>query len=224
MAEIIGVGAEAILYKAWLGRLPVVVKVRISKSYRDPRYDELFRRARTRTEARILAQLRLAGLKVPAPFLVDLTACVIVMEYLEGRRLSEELAAPRNAEELRRAMRDLGAQVAKMHSMGIYHGDLTATNVIVREPGGEPYIIDFGLAGYSWDVEEHAIDVHLFTRSLEVSATGAEALVREFRAGYEEVSEDNARAVWERVDELRRRGRYISREVRRALARERYRA
>jgi len=64
-------GAEAEIYLVDFFGVKAVLKKRVSKKYRAPLFDELFIKTRTRTEARVLSELYLSGLKVPGVLFVD---------------------------------------------------------------------------------------------------------------------------------------------------------
>ncbi len=204
--EIIAVGAEAVLARyEFLGR-PAIYKVRVRKSYRDPRLDERLRRERTFTESRIMNKLRSEGLPVPALYLVDPKGEYLVMEFVEGELLKDMIG---KGMDFHRVVRELGRVTARMHRLGIVHGDLTTSNVIVR--GGRPYLIDFGLARFSDDLEDIGVDVHLFQRAVESTHYEVkDEVMSEFLTGYGEVvGEERVREVIEKVREIRLRGRYV---------------
>jgi len=204
--EIIAVGAEAVLAKyEFLGR-PAIYKVRVKKPYRDPRLDERLRRERTFTESRIMNRLRTEGLPVPALYLVDPKGEYLVMEFIEGELLKNMIVERR---EFRHIVRELGRVVARMHELGVVHGDLTTSNVIVR--GGRPYLIDFGLARFSDELEDIGVDIHLFLRAVESTHYELkDEIMKEFLKGYGEVvGEDRVKEVMDKVHEIRLRGRYV---------------
>ncbi|MEM4834081.1 MAG: Kae1-associated kinase Bud32, partial [Thermosphaera sp.] len=103
----------------------------------------------------------------------------------------------------------------------IYHGDLTLSNTIYS--GEKVFIIDFGLAGYSDDVEEYAIDLHLLNRNLLAMYP---SLADRFMASFLHSYRDNFKGSFEEVKnrflEIRVRGRYVDRELRKSVMRERY--
>ncbi|WP_042666779.1 Kae1-associated kinase Bud32 [Desulfurococcus amylolyticus] len=213
-------GAEAVIYIGeFLGR-KVVIKKRRSKQYRHPVYDTIFIQTRTRNEAKILAELYAAGLKVPAPLLVDVEKGALVMEYIEGERLSEKLANI-EARELVEMAWDIGRQSALMHNRKIYHGDLTIANIIYSGRG--VYIIDFGLAGYSTDIEEHAIDIHLLQKSIySLYPHLLKPFMESYFKAYREYYSGSFDEIMYKLREISTRGRYIDRELRRSVMRERY--
>ncbi len=201
-------GAEAVLYKSTLWGLPVLVKYRKPKPYRNPQLDHHLRSTRTLMEAKILSEVKKLGIPAPTVYWVNLKQCIIVMSFLEGIVLKEAL--PRlSEEEIKEVFFKLGEYAGAMHSRGIVHGDLTTSNVILR--GGTPCLIDFGLSDYSKDLEHHAVDVHLMVRALESTHYSLKDLcLSSFAEGYAHIAgERYARLVKERVDEIRKRGRYV---------------
>jgi TP53 regulating kinase-like protein len=213
-------GAEAEVYIVDFFGLRAVMKKRISKKYRAKLFDEVFIRNRTRVEARVLSELYEAGLSVPSVLFVDEENGVLIVEYIEGVRASESF----EKFDLGKATsisRRIGGFAARMHSLGIYHGDYTLANVLLRE--SEVYVIDFGLSGYSSDVEEYAIDLHLMARSIKASRPlDAEVLIKAMLDEYGSHYRGDYREVLNRMKEISVRGRYIDRELRKSIMRERY--
>ncbi len=207
-------GAEAQLYLIKILGEEFLVKYRLSKPYRHPVFDKLFRVTRTKIEARVMADLYLMGLNIPPPIFADPGNAVLVIKKIDGVKLVEIIDSI-SRDELADIARKIGQMTAVMHRNRIYHGDLTLGNIIVTSLG-EPYIIDFGLSGYSSDIEEYAIDVHLLERSLNAMAPRtAEVFMKYFWEGYGKVDEQLYRDVSERAKEIRLRGRYVSERLRR---------
>ena len=219
--SLIGKGAESQVFLGEILGKKVVVKQRISKPYRDALFDREFRRNRTRTEAKVMIDLYLNGLNVPAPIFVDLKNYVIVMEYIEGRKLIE-LINTLELETIKKYAEELGIQVGKMHSLDIYHGDLTLGNILVTKDE-KLYLIDFGLSGYSRDIEEYAIDLHLLRRNLlAVVPDLYNVFFENFLKGYRKTYSKDYEAVIKRFEEIRLRGRYVEERLKRKLVREKY--
>ncbi len=198
-------GAEAILVEGTLGGERVVAKYRLSKRYRRRELDARLRERRTRLEARILARAVEAGVGVPQIIYVSPDDYILVIERLVGKRLKELIGV----EDVSEIFVELGRMVARLHSAGIVHGDLTTSNVVVTKHG--LVIIDFGLASFSRNLEERAVDLHLLLRALEATHPQLSALLYEkFLEGYREVvGDEEAARVAERVVEIRRRGRFV---------------
>lgn len=215
-------GAEAKIYKTVFLGIPAVVKLRISKPYRHPDYDRVFKHRRTLTEAKVMTYLRSLGVRAPSVLYIDPDAGLIVMEYVDGCRLSEclsEMPEERVAE----IALDIGRQASIMHVNSVYHGDLTLANALLSFKN-EVYIIDFGLSGYSRDVEEYAIDVHLLDRSVELLYPELRnAFMDGFWKGYSiNASTSFVEKLKDKVRDVRLRGRYIEERLRRRVSKDRY--
>ena len=140
---------------------------------------------------------------------VDPLEGLIVMEKVRGRTILSA-AESLSRGELCSAMSKVGSELAKMHRSGVVHGDVTTANMILTE-SGDVYLVDFGLAKHAEDLEDLAVDVHLLIRVLESSHYSAkDEMFRCFLSGYREViGEELARAILEKVREIRLRGRYV---------------
>ncbi|MCD6530332.1 Kae1-associated serine/threonine protein kinase [Candidatus Bathyarchaeota archaeon] len=202
-------GAEAELYlDTWYGR-KVVVKRRIRKGYRIRELDEEIRSTRTSHEAAMMHKAKECGVSTPIIFLVDLTDKSIMMEYIEGVRLKDVLdSLPK--EERRRILIEVGRMIGAMHKRGLIHGDLTTSNMILDE--GRIYFIDFGLSEVSEELEDKGVDLHLMKRALESTHhLHSDEYFSEILLGYSEVvGEDEARKVLSKIEEIAKRGRYVS--------------
>lgn len=200
--QMIGKGAEAELWSGSMLGIDVVLKKRISKAYRNPVLDARLRASRTFEEGRLLSKAYLSGVSVPAPVFIDPLQYVLVESLVRGVLL-------RDYEKAETVMRSLGMEVGKLHQLGIVHGDLTTSNVMVGE-GGRVYIIDLGLGSFSNDVEDRGVDILLMKKSLEANTPSrAAALYEEFVAGYREVFGPGSEDVLVRAQEIERRGRYF---------------
>jgi TP53 regulating kinase-like protein len=200
-------GAEAdIVLGRWQG-LDAVFKVRKPLSYRLKVMDDAIRRQRTIHEADMIHSAKAAG--VPSPFLfdVDLPAATLVMEFIDGERLKDVVgAAPKK--EVEDAFYEFGQSVAKLHSAGIMHGDLTTANVVRRH--GELVFIDFGLSLRTSRLEDHAVDLRLIKETLvgAHSAIAGFALDALFRGYARGVGPSRARSALRQLQSIERRGRY----------------
>ena len=202
MKNIIGRGAEAVLFLED-GKL---VKERIPKSYRLKEIDDLLRKSRTRSEAKILAKLE--GM-VPTVYETDETRMSIVMEHLDGRLLRDILdSQPRYKQ--KKMMREIGRIVGVFHSKDIIHGDLTTSNMI--EMNDKIFFIDFGLGFISTKAEDKAVDLHVLKQALESKHyRHAEDCYRWFLEGYR--SWAGSKDILERLEKVERRGRYKRKAV-----------
>ena len=221
--EIIRKGAEAILIKGpWFDQEEALYKVRVKKAYRIQAIDEKLRLERTVMEARILGALLEAGILVPAVFDVDAKAGIIVMEFIHGPRIKDILQELRN--KIGAVFETIGYEVARIHDLGIIHGDLTTSNIIYESDIDEDEIkfrfIDFGLARHSTSIEDKSVDLHLFKRVItSTHATLFDAIFPRFMAGYGKFLEDRGKTsdfdkITKRLAQIETRGRYVDKNKR----------
>lgn len=186
------IGAEAVVT---IG-LHDVCKERRGKHYRSPDLDRQLIRERTRNEARLISMARRAG--VPTPVIRDIWEDTIAMEKIDGPMLKECLEP--------HIVCEAGKMIGRLHLAGIIHGDLTTSNILVRE--GRCVLIDFGLAQVSSEVEPRGVDIHVFFQTLESMVENHEALRQCFIEGYSGEF-DHAGEVVARELEIVQRGRYL---------------
>lgn len=207
--KVLGKGAEAILYlELWRGML-TVRKIRVPKRYRNPALDAMLRRWRTSLEAKLLHESKKLGVPVPSILDVDLDNTAITMEYIPGKRL-RDILDEMEVSKVKEFFNGIGRSVAILHKHGIVHGDLTTSNMIITD-SGNVYLIDFGLGGFSWKLEDQGTDIHLMLRALESShARLSKLCFQAFIDGYKEVLGERTEKVLMKVREIRARGRYVA--------------
>jgi len=227
--KLIAQGAEA---KIFLDKNKnLIVKNRISKSYRIPELDKKIRKTRTKAEKKLLEKASKI-INAPDPFpLKEIN--IIKMPFIDGKKLSEHLDKfP--LKQQKQICKQIGEDVTKLHDKEIIHGDLTTSNMILVGKvdikskltnkkikdgaqlttssgggGGKPQIffIDFGLGFISHKFEDKAVDIHLFKQALEAKHfQNWEVLFKEFERGYNK-SKDS-KIVFERLKAVEKRGRY----------------
>lgn len=225
--ELITQGAEGRLYKTTylLPSLPCALKYRLPKPYRHPVLDQRLTRQRIVAEARILAKCRREGVSVPAVYAVEEGAGCLFIEWIEGesvraslnRWLREHADEDTGASaEVKGLMRRVGRAVGRLHQIGVVHGDLTTSNMIMRparsEDGGtgildgEIVMVDFGLASQSIHDEDRAVDLYVLERAFGSTHPRAEVLFDELLEGYKETFKQ-AHISLRKLEEVRLRGR-----------------
>jgi N6-L-threonylcarbamoyladenine synthase/protein kinase Bud32 len=173
-------------------------KHRLSKPYRHPELDEALRQRRTRSEARLTSEARRLGVPTPVVFDVDPKEGRLVFEYVGDSDLRERLGES--------GVRDVGRHLARCHEAGFVHGDPTPRNVRVGDDTGDrSYLIDFGLGYYTDDIEDYAMDLHVFEGAIGGTAEDPTALIAAFEDAYREAGEGR---VVEQLREIEGRGRY----------------
>lgn len=181
---------------------------------------------------------------VPAVYAIDEVAGWLMMEWIEGRpvraAINEYLAAGAGETAEGRAgggddaelvvlMGRIGLAVGGLHALGIVHGDLTTSNMILRpiadEEGeeararvnnegpdrarlldGEIVLIDFGLASNSGADEDRAVDLYVLERAFASTHPRAEALFPKLLEAYKG-SFKGADGVIRKLEDVRMRGR-----------------
>lgn len=199
--KIIQQGAEANILKIrnW------IIKDRIKKSYRIPELDIKIRGRRTKSEAKLLEKASKV-INCPIPFLQPSikNSSKLKMPFIKGKKLSDYLDKfPLKKQ--KEICRKIGKSVAKLHDADIIHGDLTTSNMILKDD--KIYFIDFGLGFVSHKFEDKAVDIHLLKQALEAKHfKNWEILFREVLEGYSK-SKDS-KIVLERLNKVEKRGRY----------------
>lgn len=200
----IAMGAEATVSDVvFLGR-DAVEKIRPSKGYRLPELDSHIRSTRARSEARIMHEARAAGVRTPCIYDLDLSRSSIVMERIEGTVVKRYL--DEHPDEASDVCRRIGMTIAKLHSAGIVHGDLTTSNMIIT-PGKEICLIDMSMGKTRAELEDIGVDLRLLERaftSAHVDLPDAFSdLMDEYYAHI-----GNPKAVAKKLEDIKNRGRY----------------
>ncbi|KAL8645743.1 MAG: hypothetical protein Q9210_006541, partial [Variospora velana] len=138
---------------------PCILKHRPSKPYRHPILDVRLTKHRILSEARTLVKCRREGVSVPGVLSLGAEDGWMLLEMVEGGTVKEGLRAWRGREkrggeivgaeddvggmegvgstgkiddEVVGLMRRVGKAVGRMHEVGVVHGDLTTSNLMLR--------------------------------------------------------------------------------------------
>lgn len=76
-------------------------------------------------------------------------AHLIVMEELTGGTLEAWASSPRAIDEVQKVAAELASGLAFLAAAHVVHADLKASNVMLREPGGDVVLTDFGIGHVS---------------------------------------------------------------------------
>lgn len=160
---------------------------------------------------------------MPAVLALDWEAGWMLMEWVEGQTVRDvlEMRKGSKVEEVGSFMGKIGKAIGRMHEVGVVHGDLTTSNIMVREcvkedsaeerrnakqDQEEIVLIDFGLAGQSSQEEDKAVDLYVLERAFGSTHPEAEDDFKEVLRVYGE-SYKGAMVVLKRLEEVRMRGR-----------------
>lgn len=202
--KVIRRGAEAEIRRdVYMGR-DVLVKSRVPKSYRHPALDQTLRAHRTRMEAKLLQEARSCGVPTPIIYDIDAVNAEIWMQEIVGPRAKDALMRA-EPNQVRAISQEIGRMVARLHSHGMTHGDLTTSNMILRD--GKVFFIDLSLGSKAASLEEMGVDMHLLREAFQSAHSDmmfaydiiTETYAREYAGGKE---------VLAKVRDIEERGRY----------------
>ena len=150
----IGAGGMGEVYRARDSRLDRTVAIKIMRS--GLASDENHRKRFLR-ETRATAALSHPGIAVLYDAGESGDCLYLVMEYVDGQTLQEEIArGPIPSQSLRQYTLQIAAALEHAHARGIIHRDVKPGNVMVAE-GGVLKLLDFGLAQNILPREEMAV-------------------------------------------------------------------
>lgn len=207
-------GAEASIYlQEWQG-LKVVMKHRLPKGYRLPQIDERIRSYRTIHESQLLHHAKGAGVPTPLIYLVDLANSNIIMEFIEGKQV-KQILDDLSLKERHHLSNHIGKLIGRLHNHNLIHGDLTTSNMILNQETNIVFV-DFGLGEISVELESKGVDLHLMKRAFQSTHFRfAEECFKSVLEGYNKiVGTEGSRKVIDKISEIERRGRYISKRKR----------
>ncbi|MDD4809711.1 MAG: bifunctional N(6)-L-threonylcarbamoyladenine synthase/serine/threonine protein kinase [Methanobacterium formicicum] len=208
-SELLAKGAEANIYPDhYLGE-EVLVKKRVVKSYRIKEIDDYLRKKRTKNEAKLMAEAKRCGVVTPLVYDVDLKEYSITMEKVQGLEVKKIFSSedPLDLNQIRSISRTIGENVARLHDCGLIHGDLTTSNLILREDGKSVVFIDFGLGKVSDLVEDKGVDLLVFKKAINgIHHDISQECFDHILKGYEGARD--YREVVAKIEEIEGRGRY----------------
>jgi TP53 regulating kinase-like protein len=195
--KILQQGAEANIIKVggW------IIKDRVKKNYRIPELDIKIRERRTRSEAKLLEK---ASKVIDCPISSIKNSSKLKMPFIDGKKLSEHLDKL-SLKKQKEICKKIGESVAKLHNADIIHGDLTTSNMILKND--KIYFIDFGLGFSSHKFEDKAVDLHLLRQALEAKHfKNWKKLFEQVIKSYKKYKD--SKIVLERLKAVEKRGRY----------------
>lgn len=198
MSKIIAQGAEAkiILEKDF------IIKNRVKKTYRHSKLDEKIRKKRTKSENKLLKKAsEIINCPIPKE---SKEFDKIKMPFINGKNLSIYLDKLKNKIQI---AKKIGIEISKLHKADIIHGDLTTSNMILKN--NKIFFIDFGLGYISKKIEDKAVDLHLLKQALEARHFKYfKKIWKAVEEGYKSIDKIESKKVLERLTAVERRGRY----------------
>ena len=181
-----------------------MVKSRVPKGYRHPQLDAELRTSRTKNEARLIQEARRLGVPTPIIYDIDLAKAEMTMEFIEGPRVKDALINA-DQEEAERLCEEIGRLAALMHGGKLVHGDLTTSNMVLRD--GRIYVIDFSLGSRNAEVEEMGVDMHLLKEAFQSAHSERMGLFEVVLRSYSTYN-SRSQQVLAKIREIEERGRY----------------
>lgn len=208
-SNILAKGAESdILEKSYLGE-DAILKKRVPKSYRVKEIDTKIRKMRTKSESKLISDIKSCGVKSPVLFDVNLEDESILMEKIHGN-LVKDIMDSLSSEDRFNLAKKIGYNIGLMHNKDIIHGDITSSNMMVDDKGNFVFF-DFGLGGYSDLVEDKATDLLVLKKSFQsIDYEIANETFNWILDGYIDSYEDdlNKNMILNKIKEIESRGRY----------------
>ncbi|KAM9296482.1 EKC/KEOPS complex subunit TP53RK [Gastrophryne carolinensis] len=201
-------GAEARVYRgSFLGKA-AVIKQRFPKTYRHPVLDDKLTHRRTAQEGRAILRCRKAGICAPVVYFIDHVSHSIYMEDIGDSVTVRDFifSAQENGDSLYSLADKMGGILARMHEEDVIHGDLTTSNMLLRGPGLELVLIDFGLSFTSALPEDKGVDLYVLEKAFLSTHPNTEDVFSALLKSYSSASKRSA-AVIKKLDEVRLRGR-----------------
>ena len=200
---LISQGAEGkVFLSRFLGRA-AVTKERLKKNYRVAVLDQKINRSRLLQEARCISKCKQIGVAAPHVYMVDSIRHRICMERIEGLTfkaiLRRDIAALESTGQ-ERSYNDyhkllaarIGQAIARIHACDMIHGDLTTSNLMIRDTDpNEVAVIDFGLGSNQAVPEDKAVDLYVLERSFLASHPGSQELVDIIMSAYHDLYASN---------------------------------
>ena len=149
-------------------------------------------------------------------YFVDLEKHKIYMQHIEDSitvrdyiAQVQQLSDKDHIEVLRPLAEKIGELLGRMHSRGIIHGDLTTSNMLLRNPPEklDLILIDFGLSYQDNVAEDKGVDLYVLERALLSTHPNTEPLFAALLESYNKEYGKGAGEVIKKLDEVRMRGR-----------------
>ncbi|KAI9311654.1 tp53rk protein [Dichotomocladium elegans] len=187
-----------------------IAKERFPKLYRHPDLDRQLTAKRVVQEARCLYKCKKSGIDTPTLYFVDVPASTIYMERISGitvkQRLLNSQATSYADIDTDLLAQKIGTSLGKMHAQDVVHGDLTTSNLMLRDGSDALVVIDFGLSYVSVFPEDKAVDLYVLERAFSSTHPNTAELFEKILENYAKIYKQS-KAVLRKLDEVRLRGR-----------------
>jgi len=218
-------GAEAKIYTGTFLGQKSIVKERFSKKYRHPQLDERLTKERLKGEIRSLMRCKIANIRTPTIYFVDMNNGLFVMEYLDSATTCREYIdsllknSTANFDETRSKLTNLSMKIGQilgqMHKNNVIHGDLTTSNMMVQKAtdngGYKICLIDFGLGFAEGSPEDKGVDLYVLERALISTHPNTEfmfdAVINSYKKEMKAERKTECDEIIRKFEDIRMRGR-----------------
>ncbi|KAL3997837.1 Kae1-associated kinase Bud32 [Acanthocheilonema viteae] len=206
-------GAEACLFRCTYFGRKSVIKERFVKIYRHPTLDLILTKERIKAELNALRKCKTMGIDVPTVYFVNIDRNSFIMEEISNGTTARQFIEDfKNSSDFEETITDFGIRlgqiIAKLHHGGIMHGDLTTSNVLLRNGNPKTIVfIDFGLAEGNATVESKGVDLYVLERAVLSTHSEVEFIFDTIMKGYELFNKKQYDVVNRKLKEIERRGR-----------------
>ncbi|KAL7126636.1 hypothetical protein ABFS83_14G201500 [Erythranthe nasuta] len=203
-------GAEARVFESTFVGKRSVVKERFSKKYRHPSLDTKLTVKRLNAEARCMTKARKLGVLTPVLYAVDPLMHTLTFEFVVGPAVKDVLLGfglkGVVEEQLEDIATQIGNAIGKIHDGGLIHGDLTTSNMLIRNDTNKLVLIDFGLSFTSTLPEDKAVDLYVLERALLSMHSSCGNVMDKILAAYRKSSKQWSSTL-NKLAQVRQRGR-----------------
>jgi len=216
-------GSEAKVYEGKFLNQDAILKERFLKKYRHPDLDKTLTTERMRAEARALNKCIDIGIKCPAIYFADLQTRYLILQKIQNAITVKEILKSKFIEDgissvtsLLPLAQKIGVDIAKMHKNELVHGDLTTSNILLKEGDiskissnleFDVYFIDFGLSKRDVTVEDKAVDLYVLERAISSSHPNSQNFFDNIIESYLRTVGEQAAVISDKLEEVRQRGR-----------------
>ncbi|XVF32533.1 hypothetical protein REPUB_Repub17cG0090700 [Reevesia pubescens] len=203
-------GAEARVFESVFVGKRSIIKERFSKKYRHPSLDSKLTLKRLNAEARCMTKARRLGVSTPVLYAVDPLLHTLTFEYVEGPSVKDVLLEFGLNGVVQERLDDIATQIGdaigKLHDGGLVHGDLTTSNMLIRNETNQLVLIDFGLSFTSTLPEDKAVDLYVLERALISMHSSCGNVMDRILAAYKKSSKQWS-STFNKLAQVRQRGR-----------------
>lgn len=130
------------------------------------------------------------------------------MEHIDSVTVKDYIKSNSSQENLRLLGATIGKTVGVLHAENIIHGDLTTSNMLIRNGDvSSVSMIDFGLSSIENSVEDKGVDLYVLERALLSTHPNTEYLFEIILQSYCKANKRDGKETLKKFDEVRLRGR-----------------